>query len=90
MPRPMTAKDFNKLSKRDFDNGAITDEIHAALTERESLVSELTALRSLVREYLEAKKNRSFQTLGGNRHSRQEADERLEAAHSALRSAVSE
>lgn len=39
--KPMTAREFDKLSRRDFDNGATTDEIHAALKHRENLLQAL-------------------------------------------------
>lgn len=34
----MTLKDFRSLSRRDFDNDAVIDEIDAALNEREKLL----------------------------------------------------
>lgn len=42
MPRAMTYKDFCRLSRRDFDNGATTDEIGEALRDRERLIHLLT------------------------------------------------
>lgn len=41
MPRPMTLKQFNGLSKQDFDNGAVLDEIAAALKNRETQGEQL-------------------------------------------------
>lgn len=35
--RPMTSLDFDCLTRRDFANNAVLDEIHAALKERERL-----------------------------------------------------
>ena len=37
---PMTVKEFDSLSRRDFDNGAVTDEIRLALQERERLLEQ--------------------------------------------------
>lgn len=37
----MTAKEFRKLGKRDFENGAITSEIWNSLHDRERLIKEL-------------------------------------------------
>lgn len=37
----MTAQDFIKLSKRDFDNGAIRDEIYRTLKEVDELKEKL-------------------------------------------------
>ncbi|HEC61211.1 MAG TPA: hypothetical protein ENI27_03040 [bacterium] len=41
----MTAKEFRKVTKRDFDNGAVRDEITNALTDREKLLIENTRLQ---------------------------------------------
>jgi hypothetical protein len=35
----MTVANFDKLSNRDFENGAVLDEIRAALVEREELLT---------------------------------------------------
>lgn len=41
---PMTLKRFNKIAKRDFSNGAVCDEIAAALKERERFLILCTEL----------------------------------------------
>ncbi len=42
----MTAKGFGKVTKRDFDNGAVRDEIHNALVDREKLLADNTELQA--------------------------------------------
>ena len=39
MTEPMTLAKFNKLLRRDFENGAVLDEIAEALRQREALVT---------------------------------------------------
>ena len=40
----MASIDFSKLKKRDFDNGAIRDDIWSALRQRETLLTLCTEL----------------------------------------------
>jgi len=35
----MSVKDFDRLGRRDFENGAVLDDIREALQQRESLMS---------------------------------------------------
>ena len=52
--KPITLKDFDSLSKRDFDNGAVLDAIAEALKEREQHSSELDeSEREMVDRYVE-------------------------------------
>jgi len=37
---PITLKDFDSLSMRDFENGAVRDAIREALKERERLIED--------------------------------------------------
>lgn len=57
MPRPMPSKQFYTLSKRDFDNGAVTEEIYTALKQRESLV---LIIQEICREAEESEDSKSF------------------------------
>lgn len=45
----MTVKEFDRLSRRDFENGAVLDSIHAALKERERLEEEHARLQRTVK-----------------------------------------
>ncbi len=42
----MTVKGFCKVTSRDFENGAIKDEIHNALVDREKLLADVTELQA--------------------------------------------
>lgn len=41
---PIETKEFRRLRKRDFENGAVQDEIYAALKQRDDLLAEREAL----------------------------------------------
>jgi len=38
--KAMTVKEFDKLTRQDFDNGAVLDEIRQALKEREHMIQK--------------------------------------------------
>ena len=46
----MSSKDFRKLSKRDFDNGAVIGEIWNGLHNREQLQAELDTAKKRIAE----------------------------------------
>lgn len=57
--KAMTAKDFEILELRDFDNGSIRDSIYTALKEREELleaIEEMTGKLNIQLRILEEKK----------------------------------
>ena len=51
MSNAMTVKDWRGLSQRDWDNGAVRDEIYQALRERESLRAAVMELFVTVTHY---------------------------------------
>jgi len=46
----MTVKEFDSLSSRDLDNGAVLDEIREALEEHETQKKQLAAVQALFQE----------------------------------------
>lgn len=55
----MKAKDFLKLGKRDFSNGAVTDEIYKDLKEKERLELENQELKFKIEAIVKAIKEHS-------------------------------
>ena len=50
----MTSKEFHRVTKRDFENGAVRNEISNALKDREALLAENKRLRDLLNKTAEA------------------------------------
>ena len=48
--KAMSVKEFDSLSSRDFDNGAVLDEIREALEEHETQKKQLAAVAALFQE----------------------------------------
>ena len=46
----MTVKEFDRLKKRDFENGAVRDEIRQELKRVETLATEIDRLNALLSE----------------------------------------
>ena len=52
----MTVKEYNRLSARDFENGAVQDEIARALEDRERLISDDWYTERAMHAYLKREK----------------------------------
>ena len=53
----MTSKEFHRVSKRDFENGAVRNEISNALKDRERLLAQNTTLKAENKDLREAIEN---------------------------------
>lgn len=47
----MTSKEFHRVTKRDFENGAVRNEISNALKDRENLLAENKKLAEIMRDW---------------------------------------